>query len=299
MVSVSAEQRFNDYDPFAWLYTQYWGEEFHQEAIPALDRLILRLLPRRAEVLDLCCGDGRIAQTLSKRGYRVTGLDGSERMLTFAKRRAPKVEFFLADARRFKLPRRFHAVISTFDSLNHIMNTADLKKVFRNVAASLKPGGLFAFDLNREPAYAGLWSRTTTIVDKTAVSVARGSYDRVRKTAVCNVTLLRLDGDRWERSDFRLRQKFHARADVLRALTQTGFAPQVFDAARDLAMQGDIGSERDFYLGKLTGPRPSGSGHQLTEPTQGDTMPRAGPARNPPARSTSDRLGRVTSHTTQ
>jgi SAM-dependent methyltransferase len=251
---VRAEQRFTDYDPFAWLYSQYWGEEFHHEAIPALDRLILRMLPRRAEILDLCCGDGRIAQTLSKRGYRVTGLDGSERMLTFAKQRAPKVEFFLADARRFKLPRRFDAVISTFDSLNHVMNTADLNKVFRNVAACLKLGGQFAFDLNREQAYAGMWSRTTTIVDKTAVSVARGRYDRARKIAVCNVTLLRLHGDRWDRSDFQLRQKFHARAEVLRALTATGFTPQVFDAARDLAMQGDIGSERDFYLARIGPP---------------------------------------------
>jgi SAM-dependent methyltransferase len=255
VVFVSAERRFTDYDPFAWLYSQYWGEEFHQEAIPALDRLILRLLPRRAEILDLCCGDGRIARTLSRRGYRVTGLDGSERMLTFAKQRAPKVEFFLADARRFKLPRRFDAAIATFDSLNHVMNTADLKKVFRNVAACLKPAGLFAFDLNREPAYAGMWSRTTTIVDTTAVSVARGRYDRTSKIAVCNVTLLRLHGDRWERSDFQLRQKFHARAEVLRALTSTGFAPQVFDAARDLAMQGDIGSERDFYFARI-GPPP-------------------------------------------
>jgi SAM-dependent methyltransferase len=256
VVCVRAAQRFADYDPFAWLYSKYWGEEFHQEAVPVLDRLILCRLPRRAEVLDLCCGDGRITQTLAKRGYRVTGLDGSERMLTFAKQRAPKVEFLLADARRFKLPRRFDAAISTFDSLNHVMNTADLKKVFRNVAACLKPGGLFAFDLNREEAYAGLWSRTTTIVDKTAVSVARGRYDRARKTAVCHVALVRLDGDRWERSDFQLRQKFHARGVVLRALTEAGFAPQVFDAARDLAMQGDIGSERDFYLGKLTEPRP-------------------------------------------
>ena len=88
-------RRFADYDPFAWFYTKYWGEEFHREAMPVLDRLLLALLPARAEILDLCCGDGRIAQTLAKRGYRVTGIDGSERMLTYARKRVPKAELYL------------------------------------------------------------------------------------------------------------------------------------------------------------------------------------------------------------
>lgn len=244
-------RRNNSYDPFAWLYAKYWGQEFHGVAMPVLDRLILRLLPKRAEILDLCCGDGRIAQTLAKRGFRVTGVDASEQMLTFAKQRAPEVTFFLADARWFKLPRRFDAAISTFDSLNHVMTAGDLKKVFKSVAACLKPDGLFAFDLNREEAYAKLWSRTSTIVDKTAVSIVRGTYDHSSKLAICAITLLRADGDGWRRSDFRLRQKFHMRDEVLAALSETGFEAEVFDAARDLGMQGDVGSGRDFYLARV------------------------------------------------
>jgi len=241
---------FTDYDPFAWLYAKYWGEEFHEEAMPVLDRLILRDLPQRAAILDLCCGDGRIAATLSKRGYRVTGVDGSEHMLAIARQRAPKCVFYLDDARRFKLDPEFDAAISTFDSLNHVMSAAGLKQVFRNVAASLKPGGLFAFDLNREEAYIDLWSRTQSTVNKTDVSVARGRYDPVSKIAVCDVTLLRLRGRHWERSDFSLRQKHHARHEILKLLSATGFTAEVFDAAGDLGMQGDIGSGRDFYLAR-------------------------------------------------
>src|SRR5581483_5282962 len=234
-------RRFTDYDPFAWLYTTYWGEEFHRQAMPVLDRLVIQRLPAKAEILDLCCGDGRITHTLSRRGFKVAGLDGSAAMLTYAKERTPKAEFYLEDARRFKLPPRFDAVILTFDSLNHIMDTEDLSKVFANAYACLKPGGHFVFDLNREEAYTDMWSRTSTIVDKKAVSVARGAYDGVTKIAVCDVTLLRLDGDCWRRSDFRLKQKLHERAEVLDALRSAGFQAQVFDAARDLDMRGDIG----------------------------------------------------------
>lgn len=240
-------RRFADYDPFAWFYSNYWGEEFHREAIPVLDRLLLRELPRKAEILDLCCGDGRMMQTLVKRGYRVAGIDGSEHMLSVARLRVPKAELYLQDARRFKMRPRFDAVISTFDSLNHVMEIEELKQVFENVYACLKPGGRFVFDLNREEAYMDLWARTSTVVDKKVVGVARGVYESARKIATCDVTLLRLEGGEWKRSDFRLTQRLHQRDDVLRALKSTGFEARVFDAGRDLGMAADIGTGRDFF----------------------------------------------------
>jgi SAM-dependent methyltransferase len=243
-------RRYADYDPFAWLYANYWGDDFHREIMPVLDRLILHLLPPKAQILDLCCGDGRLTRALVKRGYRVVGVDSSERMLTYAKQRAPKAEFYLTDVRRLELTQRFEAIISTFDSLNHIMETEDLKKVFQNVFDCLQPGGYFAFDLNREDAYIDLWSRTSTIVDKKIVSIARGTYDSATKLALCEVTLMRLEDGQWKRSDFRLSQKLYKSDDVLCMLKNIGFDPQVFDGADDLAMQGDIGTGRDFYLAR-------------------------------------------------
>src|SRR5438309_1754506 len=116
-------RRFSDYDPFAWIYTNYWGHEFHDEVMPALEKLVLKRLPRQASILDVCCGDGRVTRALMRRGYRVTGLDGSEGMLSYARKRVPKAELLLLDAREFQLPARFDAAISTFDSLNHVMKS--------------------------------------------------------------------------------------------------------------------------------------------------------------------------------
>jgi SAM-dependent methyltransferase len=242
-------RRNQEYDPFAWLYTTYWGEEFHRQSLAVLDRLILGRLPRRASVLDLCCGDGRMSQQLVRRGYAVMGLDSSDRMLEFAKQRAPKAEFILADARRFNLPERFAAVVSTFDSLNHVCEPRDLAAVFRNVFGCLKPSGLFAFDLNREEAYRDLWARTSHTIDEDAVSIARGCYSSRTKLAHCDVTLFRPSGKFWERSDFRLTQKYHPEAEIVAALEDAGFVVEVHDA-RDLGMQGDIGFGRTFFLGR-------------------------------------------------
>lgn len=239
----------SEYDPFAWLYSRYWGDEFHQQSIRVVDRLLLHRLPPHAAVLDLCCGDGRMSQQLARRGFSVTGLDGSSQMLAFAKQRAPKVSFLLGDARKFKLPQKFEGALSTFDSLNHIRSTRELGAVFRNVFACLKSPGLFGFDLNREDAYYDLWARTSHTVEKDAVSIARGSYNAATKLAHCDVTQFRLGQNHWERSDFRLTQRFHPDSEVVAQLESAGFSVQRFDAALDLGMKGDIGRGRTFYLG--------------------------------------------------
>jgi len=241
-------RRFRDYDPFAWLYTKYWGDEYHTQVMPVLDRLVLQYLPPQAAVLDLCCGDGRIAAQLVRRKYRVTGIDGSEQMLSYARQRTSRAEFLLGDARTFKLPLRFHAAISTFDSLNHVMEADELESVFRNVYAVLQEGGSFVFDLNDEEAFRELWARTSTGVTREAVSIAQGDYNPHTGIAVCDITLFRLERNQWNRCDFRLSQKHHPRDKVIDSLQRAGFEAQAFGAGQ-LGMQGDIGRGRTFFLG--------------------------------------------------
>lgn len=244
-------RRNREYDPFAWLYTTYWGEEFHRQSPGVLDRLLLRKLPRRATVLDLCCGDGRMSQQLLRRGFSVVGLDGSEEMLAYAKRRAPRADFILGDARSFRFAQQFDAVVSTFDSLNHVRDLTELAAVFRNVFGCLKVPGRFGFDLNREEAYRDLWARTSHLVKKDAVSIARGFYSSRTRLAHCDITLFRAthtgSPKTWERSDFQLTQKYHPEKEVTAALTEAGFSAETNDA-KTLGMKGDIAFGRTFFL---------------------------------------------------
>jgi SAM-dependent methyltransferase len=243
--------RFTDYDPFAWLFNHYWGTEFHAQVMPVLERLVLRLLPSKASILDLCCGDGRVASSLHDRGFQVTGLDGSERMLEYARERVPQASFILGDARHFDLPPSFHAVISTFDSLNHIMGKRSLQQVFANAANALHPGGYLAFDLNREQGYTELWVEMTGMVEDGAVSVARSDYDQKRGIATCRITSFEREHDVWTRSDFTLKQRYHPHEEVMAALRRAGFSDIAsFDADNDLHMRGRIGQHRTFYLAR-------------------------------------------------
>lgn len=244
-------RRFNDYDPFAWLYATHWGSEYHAQAWPVLEQLILHQLEPGAEILDLCCGDGRLAQLLDLKGFRVAGIDGSERMLEFARERCPRIEFTAGDARTFELPEPVHAVICTFDALNHVASKDEFAEVCKHVHAALKPGGYFAFDLNREEAYTTLWAQTSAQVEPDMVSVAVGSYNADMRTAHCDITLFRLCVDHWLRTDFRLSQYCHEERDVLQSLYAAGFAEaEMFDASTDLGMYGNIGKGRSYFLAR-------------------------------------------------
>lgn len=123
--------RYAEYDAFAWTYNRYWGRDAVQRFLPVLEKLVLPHLPPDAHVLDLCCGTGQLAQALAERGYQVTGIDGSEEMIRFARINAPNVDFIIEDARQFHLPGTYHAVISTYDSLNHVTSLEELTQVSR------------------------------------------------------------------------------------------------------------------------------------------------------------------------
>jgi SAM-dependent methyltransferase len=145
------------YDRFAWFYSRGWGTEYHRQALGVLEKLLLAGAPAGARLLDVCCGTGDLARTLSERGYRVTGLDSSEPMLGFARRNAPAARFVLADAREFRLAGVFHGAVSTFDSLNHVLTVEELERVFRNVHGALVKGGVWVFDLNMAESFRTLW----------------------------------------------------------------------------------------------------------------------------------------------
>lgn len=214
--------RYSDYDCFAWVYNRHWGHNFTQPVLLMLDQLILPHLPSRARILDLCCGTGQLAQVLTGHGYQVTGLDGSEAMIGFARENAPAAEFIVDDARSFQLPAVYHTVISTFDSLNHIMTLAELTSVFHNVYAALRDGGRFLFDLNMEEGYEICRDDSFSIVEDDHVCIVRTSYHPEERIAQFDTTIFRLE-EGWQRSDLTLTQKCYSEPEVRSALETAGF----------------------------------------------------------------------------
>src|SRR5262245_13985976 len=169
-------------------------------------------------------------------------------MLEFARANAPGVEFIRADARDFHPPRKFHAVISAFDSLNHVMELEELKIVFRNVFEAMEDGGLFLFDLNLEDE-SEMLGGSLDMVEDDHVCVVRASYKPAEQLKRYDVTMFRLEDASWRRSDLTLFQRYYAPDVVVAALIECGFSRvKTYDARREFGFA--ISDGRMFYLAR-------------------------------------------------
>lgn len=114
---------------------------------------VLALLrpPPGARVLDLCCGPGRHALELARRGYRVTGVDRTGEFLDACRARAAaeglEVELVQEDMRAFRREGAFDIAINLTTSFGYFRDPADDRRVLEHVLASLAPDGGFLVEL--------------------------------------------------------------------------------------------------------------------------------------------------------
>ena len=211
-----------EYGQFARIYNRYLAPE--QTAVN-IDRLRRRLFPKiqaGASILDLCCGTGLLTRELLKRGYQAVGLDISEDMLSFARQNAPGARFFQGDACNFEAGKSFDAVICMSDSLNHMLYESDLERVFACVMDALKPGGLFAFDLNKPDKYTTELFPSISFVEDDQVCIIRTVFDEKSRIATFVPTVF-FQEDGWQRFDAEILQKAHETETVLDLLKKAGF----------------------------------------------------------------------------
>lgn len=251
MSAAPAMETYSAYDDFAWFYHRYWSQGIPLRLMDAVDRLLLADLAPGAHLLDLCCGTGRISRILAERGFRVTGLDGSEGMLEFARQEAPGAHFARADARTFTLGEPADAVLSLFDSLNHVTGPGELEQVFARIFDALVPGGRLLFDLNDESSFLRHWKGDTyTVVEDDHVSLMRGVYDQPARMGTVTVTLFRMMDGVWRRSDVVVRERCYEGDEVMEMLRRAGFHAEMHRAE---ALEMDDQAGRMFFVARREG----------------------------------------------
>ncbi len=245
-----SDNRYTEYDDLAWFYNEFMARRFLDEVTPAMEKIWLPKMKKGSHVLDICCGNGQLAQDLTWAGLHVTGVDSSEEMLVYARKNAPNSDFIVADARKMRLERKFDGAISTCDGLNHIMHIDELEKAFVNIGNALNEGSLFLFDLNSWDNYLKHWKTNSTgrIFNDSAAYIANIGFDTDKGLGTLTFTMFREVDGVWGRSDVTLLSQYHKEEKVTDALKNAGFSSvKIFNDDQNM---GWPEMARTFYLAR-------------------------------------------------
>ncbi len=240
---MTSTKLYNDYDVLARIYNQDWIAGILQETIPASEKLLLPYLTKGSHILDLCCGTGHLAQRLLQQGYAVTGIDGSEQMLHYARENAPEAKLILGDARCFDLPANFDAVIST-GSLNCIMTIEELERVFNNVYDALRENGRFLCHFFLQEEFQSNWhGKISGNVESDYAWATKNIYGPENKIGQIYLTIFSLVENSWQRFDKVLVEKCYSKEEIISTLEKAGFSNiTTYDAHYDLGISPSPGS---------------------------------------------------------
>jgi SAM-dependent methyltransferase len=160
-------------------------------------------LPPGSAILDLCCGHGRHAIQLAARGWRVVGLDRSERFLRQAVADAAalgvRVRWVRADMRAVPFAGQFDAAINIFTAFGYFDSDAENLEVLRQVRQALRPGGRFLLEFMHREGIARRFR--PAMIDRHPdglVVLHENRFDLPTSRIEGRVTLLHPDGRRAE-----------------------------------------------------------------------------------------------------
>jgi|WetSurMetagenome_2_1015567.scaffolds.fasta_scaffold244432_2 SAM-dependent methyltransferase len=237
---------YSDYDNFAWFYNHYWSDRLIGEIFWIVEKYLLNNLPPNGHILDLCCGNAHLSARMMQKGFKVTGIDGSAEMLKYASINCPKGDFLHCDAGSINFDNAYDGVVSTCDSLSHVMSLDSLSDIFSKVYRSLRQDGIFLFDLNNIEGFRKQWKGAGGKSEPDNAFIVKLSYDDTAQQGFFEITMFRLIDNIWIRSDVKLSQQSYPHQSIIDTLKSSGFRKvDYFDCDTDL---GTKMTGRDLFI---------------------------------------------------
>ena len=194
-------------------------------------------------VVDLACGTGSVTEILARKGYRVTGVDMSEEMLTEAAMKTMDMEqppmYSCQLLQNLRLPRGVDMAVCALDSLDYILDPADCKEAIRRAYKALNPGGIFIFDVNTPEKLRAMDDQVFLDEDDDVYCVWRGEFDEETNICSYGMDLFQREGNMWCRSFEEHREYAYSQEQLTGFLKDAGFthievyADRLFEAPRE------------------------------------------------------------------
>ena len=144
-MNESIFEKYSDY------YDLIYGDKDYESEAEYVHNIIKKYGPNFKNILEFGSGTGKHAQILTKFGYKIHGVELSQKMVSGTKI-VPGFTCQQGNIENIKLNKSFDIVLSLFHVLSYQITNKQLKDVFSNAAAHLKKNGLFIFDFWFSPA---------------------------------------------------------------------------------------------------------------------------------------------------
>lgn len=188
-------------------------------------------------VADIGCGTGRLTIELNKRGYDVIGIDCSEDMLAVAEKNTREagedIRFVCQDMCGLNIGFEADAVICTMDGINHIKSLSGVLACMKAVRCSIRPGGLFIFDVNTPYKFEKIYADRDFVIEQEGVLCAWSNYyfpEEKRNDFQLSFFAKRKDG-LYERYDELQKEYIYTKKELIESLLRAGLVVKKIESS--------------------------------------------------------------------
>lgn len=157
------------YRSFSYFYDMLTENISYKQRAEYFDMLVKKHGGKRGILLDLACGTGSLSEEMSRLGYDVIGVDGSEDMLNAAIEKKLEsglnIQYLCQDMTRLDMFGTIDVTICALDGLNHLPDLAAIEKAVQRVSLFCEPSGLFIFDINTPYKHRHVLGNNTFVYD--------------------------------------------------------------------------------------------------------------------------------------
>lgn len=145
------------FDLYSAYYDLLYADKNYEEEANYILSIINKVVPGVTDILELGSGTGSHAFHFCRGGYKVFGVELSERMIEVSRQK--NIQDFLAvkgDIRYFEAPGRFNVAVALFHVMSYLVENNDMLLCLQNVHRHLNNNGIFVFDVWYTPAVYSL-----------------------------------------------------------------------------------------------------------------------------------------------
>jgi SAM-dependent methyltransferase len=219
---VSNARTMEPYTDIAPVYDYLLRHVDYQEWYEYISSVMMRHCDAVNNILELGCGTGRFGSKFSNDGYTIFGIDKSLDMLLVAKTRAfLNFRILCSDITNFRLAKKMDFIFSVHDTMNYLLDYADILNMFRCVRETMHGESVFMFDITTEHnIYENFDGKTSQYQLRSSTVEWSNRYDAGRKL-ITSTLRLRRDGKTSVEEHV---QRIYASGEIRTLLAEGGLA---------------------------------------------------------------------------